>query len=373
VNLRRHLALGLALAVCGFGCVASPPDPDPLTAVPVDEVRDRPGERPLRHATVRVRNLGCGFIATGSGVVVGDGLIATNRHVVDGASRLEINTWDGRTLEVDVASAASESDLALVRVTGPLPPAVAFAAHDPEAGDTVTIAGYPGGRALALVSGPVRSVGPLPGDKIGEVARVDAPVRPGSSGGPVGDEAGELVGVVYAATTTGYDALVIPVSRLQGLRDSGGFAPVEPCDTDRRSLLEVAAAAGVGQATLPPAPSPTVPLPCPAGPPAITLTTLDAAQRFGGEPAWNVRIGYRIVNGADHAISVNRVEVTISYADGTTSTHTFGGTELPPGQEATTDQMVMTGRPDAPPTRAQITMSWRWAEDQIARRCPAPA
>jgi S1-C subfamily serine protease len=91
VNLRRHLALGLALAVCGFGCVASPPDPDPLTAVPVDEVRDRPGERPLRHATVRVRNLGCGFIATGSGVVVGDGLIATNRHVVDGACRLEIN------------------------------------------------------------------------------------------------------------------------------------------------------------------------------------------------------------------------------------------------------------------------------------------
>jgi S1-C subfamily serine protease len=57
---------------------------------------------------------------------VGDGLIATNRHVVDGASRLEINTWDGRTLEVDVASAASESDLALVRVTGPLPRAVLF-------------------------------------------------------------------------------------------------------------------------------------------------------------------------------------------------------------------------------------------------------
>jgi hypothetical protein len=224
-----------------------------------------------------------------------------------------------------------------------------------------------------VVSGPVRSVGPLSGDEIGEVARVDAPVRPGYSGGPVGEEAGELVGVVYAATTTRNDALVIPVSRLGELRDSGGFAPVKPCDADRRSLLEVAAAAGVGQATLPPAPSATVPLPCPAGRPAIVLTTLDAAERFGGEPAWTVRIGYRILNGADHAISVSQAEVTISYTDGTTSTHTFAGTELPPGQEATTDQTVMTGRPDAPPTSARTTMSWRWADDRIARRCPAPA
>ena len=373
VSLRR-LALGLVLAVSGSGCVAAPPSPDPLTAVPVDEVRDRPTERPLRHATVRVRNLGCGFIGTGSGVVVvGDALIATNRHVVEGASRLEINTWDGRTLEVDVASAASESDLALVRVTGTLPPAVPFAADDPEAGDTVTIAGYPGGRALTLVSGPVRSVGPLPGDEIGDVARVDAPVRPGNSGGPVGDDAGELVGVVYAATTSGNDALVIPATRLRDLRDSGGFAPVEPCDADRRSPLEVATDAGVGQATLPATPTPTAPLPCPAGRPAITLTSLDAVERPGGEPAWDVRIGYRTTNGTDHTISVGQVEVTIRYTDGTTSTHTFGGADLPPGQETTTEQTVMTGHPEAPPTSAQIAMSWRWADDEVAARCPAAA
>ena len=140
--------LALALALAGTGCVAAPADRDPLTATPVSEVRDQPADRPLRVATVRVRNLGCASLATGSGVVVDDGLIATNRHVVDGASRLEINTWDGRTLTVDGAAAASESDLALVRVAGPLPRAVPFAHGDLEPGDRVTIAGYPAGATI---------------------------------------------------------------------------------------------------------------------------------------------------------------------------------------------------------------------------------
>lgn len=369
--LCRRLALGLALTIAAYGCVAAPPDPDPLTATPVDELRGPSAERSLRHATVRVRNLGCGFIGTGSGVVLADGVIATNRHVVDGASRLEINTWDGRTLQVDVAAAASESDLALVRVTGPLPPAVSFAADDPEPGDTVSIAGYPGGRALTLVNGTVNSVGPLSGDEIGDVARVDAPVHPGNSGGPVGDGAGNLVGVVYAATTSDNDALVIPATRLRELHDADGFAAVEPCDADRRSPLETATDAGVGQAALPSAPTPTAPLACPAGRPAITLTTLDAAERPGGEPAWDVQIGYRIDNDTDRAVSVSQVEVTISYTDDTTSTHTLEGAELPPEQETTTQQTVMAGRPEAPPTNAQIAMTWRWADDEVARRCPA--
>ena len=364
-------ALGLVLAVAGAGCVADPAGYDPLTATAVDEIGDPPAERPLRLATVRVRNLGCGSIGTGSGVVVDEGLIATNRHVVDGASRLEINTWDGRTLEVDVVSAASQSDLALVRVRGPLPPAVSFADRDLEAGDAVTIAGFPGGRRLTMVTGAVRSVGPLSEDEIGDVALVDAPVRPGNSGGPVGDQAGRLVGLVYAATTDDNDALVIPVSRLRDLRDAGGFAPVAPCEPDRVSVLDAATEAGVGQATLPPPPSPTVPPPCPVGRPAVVLTALDAAQRQEAEPAWDVHLGYRLTNDTDHTISVRQVDVTIIYGDGATSTHTFEGAELSAGQETTVEQTVATGRPDAAPKSARIAMAWRWADDTVARRCPA--
>jgi hypothetical protein len=364
-------ALGLVLAVAGAGCVTAPGRQDPLTATPVDEIGDPPAERPLRLATVRVRNLGCRSLGTGSGVVVDDGLIATNRHVVDGASRLEINTWDGRTLEVDVASAASQSDLALVRVTGPLPPAVSLADRDLEAGDTVTIAGYPGGRRLTMVTGAVRSVGPFSEDEIGDVALVDARVRPGNSGGPVGDEAGRLVGLVYAATIDDNDALAIPVSRLRELRDARGFAPVAPCDPDRGSVLDAATEAGVGQATLPPRPSPTVPLPCPVGRPAVELTALDAAQRQEAEPAWDVHLGYRLTNDTDQAVSVRQVDVTITYGGGATSTHTFEGAELSAGQETTVEQTVATGHPDAPPTNARIAMAWRWADDTVARRCPA--
>ena len=365
--VRKVLALALALA--GTGCVAAPPDRDPLTATPVSEVRDQPADRPLRVATVRVRNLGCASLATGSGVVVEDGLIATNRHVVDGASRLEINTWDGRTLTVDVASAASESDLALVRVAGPLPRAIPFADVDLEPGDTVTIAGYPAGRRFTMVTGAVRAVGAVPGDEIGDVALVDAPVRPGNSGGPVGDETGRLVGLVYAATTGDSDALVIPVSRLRDLRDAGGFAPVAPCAAGP-SPLEIATEAGVGQGTLPPPPSTTAPLPCPTGRPTVALTGLDASERQA-EPAWDVRIGYELTNGTTDTVSVGEVQITIAYSDGTTSTHSFEGAELAPGQGTMLEQTAATGRPDAPPTSAQIAMTWRWADDAVARRCPA--
>jgi hypothetical protein len=370
MSLLGRAALGLVLAAAGAGCVAAPAGHDPLTATPVDEIGDPPAERPLRLATVRVRNLGCGSLSTGSGVVVDDGLIATNRHVVDGARRLEINTWDGRTLEVDVASAASQFDLALVRVSGRLPPAVSFADRDLEAGDTVTIAGYPGGRHLTMVTGAVRSVEPFE-DEIGDVALVDAPVRPGNSGGPVGNQAGRLVGIVYAATTDDNDALVIPVSLLRELRDAPGFAPVAPCDPDRVSVLDAAAAAGVGQATLPPPPSPTVPLACPVGRPAAELTALDAAQRHETEPAWDVHLDYRLSNDTGQAISVREVDVTITYGDGTTSTHTFEGVELSAGQAATVEQTVATGRPDAAPQSARIAIAWRWADDTVARRCPA--
>jgi hypothetical protein len=366
------MTLGLFLAVATAGCVAAPPDADPLVATPLREVRDPPGERPLRVATVRVRNVGCASLGTGSGVVVDEGLIATNRHVVDGASRLEINTWDGQTFEVDVASAASESDLALVRVAGTLPPAIPVADRDLEAGETVTIAGYPAGRRFTTVTGEVRAIGPIPGDEIGDVARVDARVRPGNSGGPVGDEAGRLVGLVYAATTDDGDALVIPASRLRALRDAGSFAPVAPCDVARRSPVEVATEAGVGQSTLPPAPSTTAPPSCPSGRPGVALTGLEASERPGGKPAWDIRLGYALTNGTTAAITVRQVEITITYSDGTTSTHTFEGAELAPGQETTQEQEVTAGRPEASPQSAGSAMTWRWTDDSLGRQCPAP-
>ena len=53
----------------------------------------------------------------GSGVVIrGDGVILTNAHVIEGASRIEVTTVDGETLEATVVGTDAEHDLAILKV-----------------------------------------------------------------------------------------------------------------------------------------------------------------------------------------------------------------------------------------------------------------
>ena len=78
-------------------------------------------ERRASAVTVRVRNLTCEGVATGSGFVVDGGTLVTNRHVVAGAERLEVDTADGRSLDVTAAEVGVLGDVAFVGVDGALP------------------------------------------------------------------------------------------------------------------------------------------------------------------------------------------------------------------------------------------------------------
>jgi S1-C subfamily serine protease len=210
-------------------CVPAPPAGD-RTLPAAGGVRAESVARAAQAATVRVRNRACQGLATGSGVVVADGTLVTNRHVLDGAGELEVSTWDGRTHRVRVASAATATDLAVVEVDGDLPPAMPVADDDPSPGENVTAVGYPLGSELAFADGQV--VDYRPGEPYGEdglVLRVSSQLRPGNSGGPLVDGDGRLVGVVFAVEPATDLGLAIPVSEIldllagvEAVREVGG-------------------------------------------------------------------------------------------------------------------------------------------------------
>jgi S1-C subfamily serine protease len=176
-----------------------------------------------------VRNVSCLGVATGSGFALTKKLLITNRHVIAGADRLEVSTWDGRTLAVPAAAVGVLGDLGLVVVEGdlPLPGSLGPAPH---AGDPITVVGYPQGGPLTLANGIV--IDRIDGrdyDVEGAILRVSARVQPGNSGGPVLDRQGRIVALVYAVQISTGFGLAIPVDTFRRLASTGGFETVPPC------------------------------------------------------------------------------------------------------------------------------------------------
>ncbi len=190
------------------------------------------GQRHAREATVRVRNIGCAGIATGSGFALAPDILITNRHVLAGADRLEISTANGRTLPVSFAAVGVLGDLGLVVTEGHLP-ATATYGPAPKPGDIITAVGYPLGGPLTFSPGTV--VDRVDGQSFGvpgTVMRITAQIQPGNSGGPVFDRRGRIGGIVYAIELATGFGLAIPVDTLRDLVRAGGYEHVPPCGAD---------------------------------------------------------------------------------------------------------------------------------------------
>jgi S1-C subfamily serine protease len=239
-------AVAPALTVVGCALQAEKP-PDAAAAPTVPEVVPVSGdvqaadrvtlprlardsaERRASRLTVRVRNVSCEGVSTGSGFALAPDILITNRHVLAGADTLEVSTWDGRTYEISSASVGVLGDLGVAVVDGRLPLVARFG-PPPQAGDLVTAVGYPLGGPLTLSEGAV--VDRVDGEHLnvpGEVVRLTARVRPGNSGGPVLDHKGEVVGIVYAIELETRFGLAIPVDTLRSLARVGGYEDVPPC------------------------------------------------------------------------------------------------------------------------------------------------
>jgi S1-C subfamily serine protease len=140
--------------------------------------------------------------SSGSGIVVSrDGLVLTNNHVVQQCNSYLVIDGKDRILKAALQASDAAKDLALLTVQDRFP-AVAPVRKDaaPRLGEAVTVVGYP----LVSVLGAQPSVG------FGNITstvgvrgntaqmQISVPVQRGASGGPVLDEAGNVVGVVVA-------------------------------------------------------------------------------------------------------------------------------------------------------------------------------
>ena len=140
----------------------------------------------------RAEGVGSGFIIDASGLVV------TSHHVVKGADTVTVTLHDGRTLEARVAGADPKTDLALLKIdAGEALPTVEFGDSDTtRVGDWVVAVGSPfglGGTVTAgIVSARGRDIGSGPYD---DYLQLDAPINRGSSGGPLFDRSGRVIGV----------------------------------------------------------------------------------------------------------------------------------------------------------------------------------
>jgi S1-C subfamily serine protease len=165
----------------------------------------RPSVVQVRRSSVRDDELVVQGAGTGV-VVVDDGTILTNLHVVSGSEGIEVVFWDGTEARAEIISVRPEQDLAVIRtsvVPDDLRPATVRSSQGLRSGDRVVAVGFPFGIGPSLSAGVVSGVGREYRNPEGEriltgLIQFDAAVNPGNSGGPLVNEDGEVVGIVTA-------------------------------------------------------------------------------------------------------------------------------------------------------------------------------
>ena len=176
---------------------------------------------------------------TGSGFFIGSNQIATNYHVIEailnkknahGGAKL-VGKEDIYAIE-DIVSYDKEKDLAIVKVkevkdTGIEVPALTLGDSDAvQIGEKIYVAGNPQGLEGTFSDGIISAIRGGSADKFFQMT---APISKGSSGGPVVNARGEVIGVSFATHLEGQNLnFAIPVNYLKALMPTPPTPPVEP-------------------------------------------------------------------------------------------------------------------------------------------------
>jgi S1-C subfamily serine protease len=176
-------------------------------AAPDRRIVDAARVRDAAASVVKITGTACGLGIEGSGWVAGPGLVVTNAHVVAGETDTAVLVDAQLTLPARAVVFDPTNDIAVLSVPDLHEPALTLAA-DPAVGESAAILGYPeDGRFDAQPGrlGDTRETstenaygeGPVTRD----VAALRGLVRPGNSGGPMVDRAGQVAATVFAEIT----------------------------------------------------------------------------------------------------------------------------------------------------------------------------
>lgn len=169
--------------------------------------------------------------ASGTGFdITSNGLIVTNSHVINGATKISVRGINGDFSKLYSAKLLTEdknNDLAIIQINDPTFTSLGsipftIAARTSDVGSSVYALGYPlksvMGDEIKLTNGIISSKSGFQGDVTSY--QISVPLQPGNSGGPLFDANGNLVGVVNARLTIGENvSYAIKVSYLTNLLD----------------------------------------------------------------------------------------------------------------------------------------------------------
>jgi serine protease Do len=135
--------------------------------------------------------------------ITSNGLIATNYHIINGASSVYVQNADGKSFKARVLYTEPENDIAILKIAdtsfrnlGAIP--YTFKKTESDLAENVYTYGYPQD-SPTYGSGRLTSANGLNGDSL--TYQISIPVNPGNSGGPLIDSRGNIIGIVAAKET----------------------------------------------------------------------------------------------------------------------------------------------------------------------------
>lgn len=203
--------LGRVISASGLPQVFVGIEPKPQSTIDTASL-DTEAVRAAAKSVVKIESYGCGGIIDGSGYVAKPGVVVTNAHVIAGITRPGVIA-DGKVYRASTVWFDKDTDYAILSVPNLPTPAIPTISGTVPDKSGVVIMGYPGGGPLTISDGAVIDNIEAVGRSIynrGLVTRqiyeVQGSVEPGNSGGPIVNEKGEAVGLVFAKSVN-YDNL----------------------------------------------------------------------------------------------------------------------------------------------------------------------